>query len=65
MDNEILKLLHKQMDERKKTLTEALVSGIAKDFAEYRNLCGEVRGLLVAQGYVEDLAKRIVAHEDA
>ena len=65
MDSEILKLLNKQLEDRKKTLTEALVQGIAKDFAEYRNLCGEVRGLLVAQGYVEDLAKRIIAHEDA
>jgi len=45
-------------------IADALVNGSAKDFAEYRALCGEVRGLLTAQSYIEDLARRMEQSDD-
>lgn len=47
------------IDNKRNQIAEALVGGNAKDFAEYRALCGEVRGLLTARSYIEDLAKRM------
>lgn len=42
----------------------ALVSGAAKDFAEYREMCGVIRGLALAQREVADLEKHIAETED-
>jgi hypothetical protein len=36
-----------------------MTSGVAKDYAEYRAMCGEVRGLLSAEQLIMDLAKNM------
>jgi hypothetical protein len=38
-------------------VADSLVSGAAKDYAEYRELCGLIRGLETAQREVSDLAQ--------
>lgn len=43
---------------------QALIQGSAKDFADYRKLCGEIQGLSIAQREVHDLAKRQLEQED-
>lgn len=48
----------RELDERRNALTQALVSGAAKDFAEYRNLCGEIRGLSFAHAHITDLVRK-------
>jgi len=58
MDN-TLEVLVKQCQSKCLQLTDALVDGVAKDYAEYRAMCGEIRGLLTAQLYINDLAKRM------
>jgi len=30
----------KEIEERRESIAQALISGSAKDYAEYRNLCG-------------------------
>ena len=43
----------------KKADTEGFLSaGNAKDYAEYRQLCGLIRGLEAAEQLITDLAKR-------
>ena len=38
---------------------EGLGTGAAKDFAEYQNMCGKIRGLLTAQMELNDLKKNL------
>jgi hypothetical protein len=54
-----LEVLLKQYREKRISIADAISSGAAKDYAEYRALCGEVRGLLIAELYVQDLAKNL------
>jgi hypothetical protein len=49
----------KELEERRDSLAQALISGAAKDYSEYRSLCGEIRGLSHAHTYIVDLVKRL------
>lgn len=49
----------KEISERRDALTQALVSGAAKDFAEYRHMCGEIRGLSLAHAHITDLVRKM------
>ena len=40
------------------TRTEHLSSGAVKDYAEYRDICGFIRGLETADAYLTDLIKK-------
>ena len=40
-------------------LATALGSGAAKDFPEYKFICGEIRGLDAVEMYLLDLAKNL------
>jgi hypothetical protein len=56
MDN-TLEVLLAQYKEKRLQLTDAIADGAAKDYAEYRAMCGEIRGLLTAERHINDLAK--------
>jgi hypothetical protein len=45
-------------------LADSVSSGSAKDYAEYRALCGEIRGLLIAESYMTDLARNLEKMDD-
>jgi hypothetical protein len=49
----------KEIEERRDVLAQTVVSGAAKDFDEYRNLCGEIRGLSFAFNHIIDLQKKL------
>jgi hypothetical protein len=51
-------LLSKNAQERE-DLTQFLVTGNAKDFAHYQNICGIIRGLNLADVHLKDLADRM------
>jgi Mg2+ and Co2+ transporter CorA len=57
-----LALLIEQIDEERKRIIDDLGEGKAKDFAQYQFSAGVIRGLLLSQRLVMDLAKRM---EDA
>jgi hypothetical protein len=59
-----LEVLLKQYKDKRNQVAEAISSGSAKDYAEYRALCGEVRGLLTAELYLTDLAKNLENSDD-
>jgi hypothetical protein len=42
---------------------ESLIGG-AKDFAEYKELCGFIRGLQVAEREINDLSRNYMEGED-
>jgi hypothetical protein len=51
--------LSAQLREEMEAIKESLGAGAAKDYAEYQNLCGKLRGLLTAQSKVNDLKERM------
>jgi hypothetical protein len=64
MDNQILELLDKKIEEQVKSFSEALVSGRSEDFAAYRELCGVIRGLQTAQREIGDLVRKLKDDND-
>ena len=52
-----LEVLLKQVRDKRDQIVEAVSNNAAKDFAEYQKLCGEIRGLSIAEGFILDLAK--------
>ena len=55
----LLGLLYSQLEEEKTALTAAIVSGGAKDFAEYREMSGRVHGLARAQSRINEMVDRL------
>ena len=47
-----------EIRERVALSTEHLSSGAVKDYAEYRDICGFIRGLETADAYLTDLLKK-------
>jgi len=43
------------VDEKVNQLRDYLADGKSENFEEYKRICGEIRGLLVAKGYALDL----------
>ena len=41
-----------------------IASGNAKDYEEYRFMCGRLRGLAAAEEYINDLAKTVKESEE-
>lgn len=60
----VFSVVIKEIEEKQKYLADALASGAAKDYAEYKFMCGEIRGLSFAHSYVNDLVRRMEQDED-
>lgn len=54
-----ISLVVKELEERRESIAQALISGAAKDFAEYKDLCGEIRGLSRAHAFITDLVRKM------
>jgi hypothetical protein len=53
-----LDLLINQLDDKTNMLKETVTLGNV-DHIQYQRLCGEIRGLLIAKGYVLDLKDKL------
>jgi hypothetical protein len=42
----------------------SIADGKADDYAEYKKMCGEVKGLLTARLYIIDLQERVTNDDD-
>ena len=56
---DVLEHLAKQIQADRLRMVEDLGEGKAKDHAEYRFSCGVVRGLLMANNHILELAERL------
>ena len=65
MDTQLLEYLSGKYAEEIKVIQENLGAGAAKDYAEYQNLCGVIRGLLTAQREINDLLRKVKDHNDS
>lgn len=54
-----LTLLSKQIQEERTRIIDDLGDGKAKDHGEYKYACGIVRGLLIANNLIMELAERM------
>ena len=59
-----LEVLTKQTDEKVAQIKDFLSEGKAESFEEYKRLCGEIRGLLTARGYILDLKQNLENSDD-
>ena len=60
----VLEVLIKQLDEQASYLREGLSLGRAASFEEYKGTCGEIKGLLVARGFVLDLIQKMETSDE-
>jgi hypothetical protein len=54
----------KDIEEHRESIARALVDGAARDYAEYRSMCGEVRGLSTAHMFITDLVRKMEQDDD-
>jgi hypothetical protein len=64
MNSQALSDLLKEIDKLREDQAVFLNGGGAKDFAEYRHVCGVIRGLTHAEQLVKDLAKKLEYSDD-
>lgn len=53
-----------QIDEKVSQLKDYLAEGKAETLEDYKKLCGEIRGLLIARGYALDLKQTMENMDD-
>ena len=63
-EKQMLDHLVRKLIEREESIKDSLVSNSAKDFAEYKNLCGVIQGLRRARIEVQDLVQRYEEFEN-
>ena len=59
-----LEHLMSKIEEQRKNMIESLGDGVAKTYDEYRYAAGVVRGLLIVQSLIADLAKTMETFDD-
>lgn len=59
-----LEVVLEQLREKRQQLIEAVATNSCRDFAEYQKLCGEIRGLSLAEGFILDLKKLMEQSDD-
>ena len=63
MSTQAFQYLTKEIDKLRNDQAIFLMGGGAKDFAEYRHVCGVIRGLTHAEQLVKDLVQKM-EHSD-
>ena len=64
MIDKYLQHLSTKLDDSVLQLQMNMADGLAKDYAEYKKMCGEVKGLLIARSYIKDLQERLINNDD-
>lgn len=59
----LFEVIFKEIDEELRRLQENLSGGQAKDYAEYRYVCGVVHGMLGIRAYIEGLKQNLEGEE--
>lgn len=56
--------LQKKIREDMNTKTEQVSNGACKSYEDYKQLCGEIRGLALAEEHLLDLAKKVEQNDE-
>ena len=62
--DKVIEVALKELRSRRVQLSEAVSSGAAKSYDEYRYICGEIRGLTNVEMYLLDLAKNLESFDE-
>ena len=62
--DKIIGVILNELRARRTQLSEAAASGTAKNYEDYRYMCGEIRGLTNVEMYLLDLAKNMEHFDD-
>ena len=57
-------ILLKEIEDKRESIGRAVIDGAAKDFAEYKSMTGEIRGLSLAHSYITDLVRRMESEDE-
>jgi hypothetical protein len=60
----VFDVLNEKLDAHKNAAIDSLVSGGAKDFAEYKAACGIIRGLSLARMEIQDLSRTLMDEDN-
>jgi len=64
MNSPLMLHLSKKVQDEIKVISDDLARGTAKDHGEYKYACGIIRGLMVANGLLEETSKRMEDDDD-
>jgi len=64
MEEDVLSLLIKHIEDDKQSAVLAMTKGAATDYAEYRELCGQIRAYGSAQERIRDMIARLQQLDD-
>jgi|TARA_R110002167_G_scaffold27240_2_gene92846 hypothetical protein len=64
MAKTVFDVLQEKLTDHKRSSEEFIQSGAAKDFAEYREVCGVLRGLDTALREINDLSRNYMEDAD-
>lgn len=64
MAKTVFDVLNEKLEAHKNAAIESLISGGAKDFAEYKAACGVIRGLSLARMEIQDLSRTLMEDDD-
>lgn len=64
MEDSYAVLFIRNINETKNALAQSLCMGRARDFAEYREMCGRLHGLNTALLLLEEIQERQREHDD-
>jgi len=59
MDVKVLNVLNDKLEQQKVQLSEVLCASNAKSYEHYKELCGQIRGLMTAQLEISDLVRKL------
>ena len=65
MTNSVMGTLRTQLMEEIQALQQAVCTGICKDYAEYRSLCGRINGLTSAHLRIVEMEQRVYSEMDS
>jgi hypothetical protein len=60
----IIEAALKELRDRREQLSDGLANSAARNFEEYKFICGEIRGLTTVETYLIDLAKNMEQFDD-
>ena len=64
MAKTVFDVLTERIEDQKTSAMQFLVEGGPKDFAQYKEVCGLLRGLQTAQTQITDLSRNYLEDED-
>jgi hypothetical protein len=55
----VFSIVVKEIEERRESIAQALISGSAKDYSEYKFMTGEIQGLSRVHAFITDLVRKM------